>query len=360
VSEETCPRVLGLDDFAWKKGARYGTLLVNLRDTLKAALARHQSSLPVLQGDEGLEAVPTHLTPEVPETAAVPDETAKAEAEISPASRSANLQPQTAAERRRQTNRANRLARYEHIVALSGQGLSKRMIARHLHVSRQLVHRFLTAGAFPQRAVSSRRHSKLDPYLPYLRQRWEQGFHNGVLLAREIQAQGFHGSSSLVGQHLSHWRAGLPEPPKQRRTKKRRQVPQVTRHLSARQASWLFITPKEQLTEEQQELLARICQATADLQELYELGQDFVLMVKQRKPRRLDPWLVRAQRSASVELRGFASGIKRDHAAVKAALSVVWSQRQVAGQITRLKMLKRQMYGRAHFELLRSRVLRRA
>jgi transposase len=122
----------------------------------------------------------------------------------------------------------------------------------------------------------------------------------------------------------------------------------------------LFITPKEQLTAEQQQLLERTCQATADLQELYGLGQDFVLMVKQRKPRRLDHWLLRAQRSASVELRGFASGIKRDHAAVKAALSFVWSQGQVEGQITRLKMLKRQMYGRAHFELLRSRVLRRA
>ena len=64
--------------------------------------------------------------------------------------------------------------------------------------------------------------------------------------------------------------------------------------------------------------------------------------------------------SSSVELRGFASGIKRDYAAVKAALSLPWSQGQVEGQITRLKLLKRQMYGRAHFDVLRSRVLRRA
>ena len=83
-------------------------------------------------------------------------------------------------------------------------------------------------------------------------------------------------------------------------------------------------------------------------------------MVKQRQVRRLDPWLARAQQSSSVELRGFASGIKRDYAAVTAALSLPWSQGQVEGQITRLKCLKRQMYGRAHFDLLRSRVLRRA
>ena len=416
------PRVLGLDDFAWKKGDRYGTLLVdleahapidmlpdreaasvkrwlrshpgvklisrdragayaegakrgaprarqiadryhvlvNVRDTLKATLARHQSSLPILEGDKRRAGTSPHPRPELPEISPVPDESPKADGEADPASQGAEPRPQTAAERRRQISRANRLARYEHIVALSRQGLSERTIARHLHVSRQLVHRFVTAGSFPERAVSSRRSSKLDPYLPYLRQRWQQGFHKGSQLAREIQAQGFRGSASLVGQHLSRWRVGLPEPVKRVRVKKRRPVPLVKRHVSARQASWLFVTPKEQLTADQQELLGRICQAHAELQDLYELGQEFVLMVKQRNPKRLEPWLARAQQSASVELRGFASGIKRDAAAVKAALSLTWSQGQVEGQITRLKLLKRQMYGRAHFELLRSRVLRRA
>lgn len=103
--------------------------------------------------------------------------------------------------------------------------------------------------------------------------------------------------------------------------------------------------------------MKRIWQTNADLQELYQLGQDFVLMVKQRQARRLNTWLARAQQSSSVELRGFASGIKRDYAAVKAALSLPWSQGQVEGQITRLKNLKRQMYGRAGFDLLRLRVL---
>ena len=109
-----------------------------------------------------------------------------------------------------------------------------------------------------------------------------------------------------------------------------------------------------------QTALEHICQANAGLQELYQLGQDFVQMVKQRQARRLAPWLAHAHRSSSAELRGFASGINRDYAAVKMALSVAWSQGQVEGQITRLKLLKRQMYGRARFELLRSRVLRRA
>ena len=217
----------------------------------------------------------------------------------------------------------------------------------------------MTAESFPERAPTGQRRSLLDPYLPYLRQRWEQGSRNGRQLAREIQAQGFRGSTALVSQLIGKWRASLPIPEPQVRGKKRQAAP-GSRRVSARQASWLFVKPREQLTEEQQTLLARICQANADLEELYRLGQQFVLMVKQRQPRRLDAWLARAQQSSSVELQGFASGVKRDYAAVKAGLSLPWSQGQVEGQITRLKLLKRQMYGRAKFDLLRSRVLRRA
>ena len=118
--------------------------------------------------------------------------------------------------------------------------------------------------------------------------------------------------------------------------------------------------PPEQLTDTPRVLLERMCQTNADLRELYQLGQQFALMVMQRRARRLDAWLRRVGQSASTDLHGFASGIKRDYAAVKMALSVAWSQGQVEGQITRLKLLKRQMYGRARFELLRTRVLRRA
>jgi len=142
---------------------------------------------------------------------------------------------------------------------------------------------------------------------------------------------------------------------------------QETTGSSAGQASsvtparvWLFVKDQQQLTADQRALIERICHTNADLQELYQLGQDFVQMVKQRQVRQLDGWLTRASQSSSVELRGFASSIKQDYAAVKAALSLPWSQGQVEGQITRLKCLKRQMYGRARFELLRSRVLRRA
>ena len=88
---------------------------------------------------------------------------------------------------------------------------------------------------------------------------------------------------------------------------------------------------QQQLTADQRALIERICHTHADVQNLYQLGQDFVQMIKQRQARRLDGWLARASQSSSVELRGFASGIKRDYAAVKAGLTFPWSQGQVEG-----------------------------
>jgi transposase len=89
----------------------------------------------------------------------------------------------------------------------------------------------------------------------------------------------------------------------------------------------------------------------------YELAQRFVLMVQSRQADQLDPWLVDAQASAISQLRTFAKGLLKDYPAIRAALTVEWSNGQVEGQVNRLKVIKRDMYGRAKFDLLRLRVL---
>ena len=89
----------------------------------------------------------------------------------------------------------------------------------------------------------------------------------------------------------------------------------------------------------------------------YNLGQAFGRIVRQRYSKALDAWLQGAKESGIAELRSLATSLKRDKAAVAAALSLPWSNGQVEGQINRLKLIKRQMYGRAKFELLRRRVL---
>jgi transposase len=423
VPKRKTPRVLGLDDFAWKKGDRYGTLLVdleahspvevladreadtvvrwlrahrgvkiisrdragtyaeaatrgaprarqvadryhilvNLRDALKGTLARKPESLPEVEAESGKPCSSSQPSMGSPQPSHLPDARRQEDEPTgTPPDQGASVpgaRKLTVAEQRRQISRANRLVRYEQIVALHQKGLSQRMIARHLHISRKVVRRSLTAGAFPERAPTGRRQSKLAPFLPYLRKRWEEGCHNGLQLARELQAQGFRGSASLVRRLIGDWRARLPGPPERVRGKQRQAAPPTKRRLSPRQVSWLFVTDQQQLTADQRTLIQRICQTNAAFQELYQLGQDFVQMVKQRQSRQLNLWLARAHQSSSVELRGFAAGIKRDYAAVQAALSLPWSQGQVEGQITRLKLLKRQMYGRARFDLLRLRVL---
>jgi transposase len=419
------PQVLGLDDFAWEKGDRYGTLLVdleahcpvellpdreadtvvgwlhahrgvkiisrdraggyaeaathgapharqvadryhvlvNLRDALKDTLARTPASLSEVAAERGEPPASSQHALAASQASPTPAETALENQQAGVPHdqvKASGGRSMTRKEQRRQVSRANRLARHEQIIALHREGLSLRSIARHLRVSRKVVHRSVRAGTFLERVATGRRQSKLDPYLPYLRKRWEEGCHNGSQLARELETQGFRGSASLVRKLTGDWRARIPGPAERVRGKKRQAAPLVKRHLSPRHASWLFVTDQAKLTADQRALIERICHTDADLQNLYLLGQDFVQMVKQRQARRLDGWLARASQCSSVELRGFASGIKRDYAAVKAALSLPWSQGQVEGQITRLKFLKRQMYGRAHFDLLRSRVLRRA
>ena len=98
----------------------------------------------------------------------------------------------------------------------------------------------------------------------------------------------------------------------------------------------------------------------ADLAQAYTLAQSFAMMVRKRQPALLEPWFAAVVRSGISSLQRFANSLQQDLAAVKAGLSLVWSNGQVEGQINRLKMIKRQMYGRANFDLLRKRVLPRA
>ena len=118
--------------------------------------------------------------------------------------------------------------------------------------------------------------------------------------------------------------------------------------------------PPEKLTQRQRSQVLQVCQAETDLYLAYELTQEFVAMLKERNGSCLQDWMRRTEHSGPPALKGFARGLRRDYAAVAAAFCSPWSQGQVEGQITRLKLLKRHMYGRAKFDLLRRRVLHAA
>ena len=115
--------------------------------------------------------------------------------------------------------------------------------------------------------------------------------------------------------------------------------------------------PESELKEPQKEFQKAILLGSAEIVTAFHLAQDFRVMIEQRQSEKLDVWLTRAEQSRIVEFERFAVSLRADYAAVKAALSFSWSNGQVEGQVNRLKLIKRQMYGRASFGLLRRRVL---
>lgn len=135
----------------------------------------------------------------------------------------------------------------------------------------------------------------------------------------------------------------------------RKRVPRL-RLPSARRAAWMLFQP-EKLTEQEQQMVALLCQFSPEVARAQELALSFVGLIKGRHTAGLREWLAGALRSEIPEFVGFANGVTDDLQAVKAALSYEWSQGQVEGQVHRLKMIKRQMYGRAKLDLLRARVL---
>jgi len=254
----------------------------------------------------------------------------------------------TRAEQEKQARHAIRQERYETVCQLHQQGLSIRGIARRLRLSRPTVRKYIKAETCPMYPEDVKRSSKLAPYMGYIQQRWEAGCHNASQIWRELCDQGFDGSRGLVACWVSKQRAKDPSMPN----------PEVV-PWSVNRASWLLVKQEDDLVDEDRQALERIKEADEKVAEAYHLGQRFTKMVRERQHESLLPWLEDVARSKIDALTGFANGIKQDLAAVTNALSLPWSNGQTEGQVNRLKLIKRQMYGRANFDLLRRRVLAR-
>ena len=127
--------------------------------------------------------------------------------------------------------------------------------------------------------------------------------------------------------------------------------------LTPRTAAWTVLRPPDRRGSEEKALLVRLRETAPALDMAVGLAEDFAALVRGRKPERLDPWLQRAQDSAVPALQRFAKRLSSDYDAVRAAVTLAWSNGQVEGQINRLKTLKRQMYGRASLDLPERRFL---
>jgi transposase len=239
---------------------------------------------------------------------------------------------------------------------LREQGVKIRAIARQLGMSRETVRRYIQADGFPETSKRRKRRSILDPYLPYLKQRWMAGCRNGVQLYREIQKKGYSGSRPLVSRWAAEMRKQYPRPRPSRKAPARVK-PRPKRPWSARYAVWLLLKDPETLSSKKRAALQRMLEVSSVLQRAYNFAQAFIRIVRHRLSKALQPWLNAVIEYRIPELRSLARSLQREKAAVLAALSLPWSNGQVEGQVNRLKLIKRQMYGRAKFDLLRSRVL---
>lgn len=389
--EVRTPRVLGVDDWAKRKGQSYGTILVDLERQRPIDLLPERSATVLiewLQQHPGVEIIsrdrgsdyskgatvgaPTaiqvadrwHLLKNLRETlerffernhnclraAALPESSGsqndlpkREETGHSPAS-------MTKAEQDRQARRAKRLARYEDVLTLHEHGLTKNQIAKQLRMGRGTVTKFLEADSCPFHTQGYNLPSKLDPYLDYLEKRWQAGFQNGTALWRELDGMGFPGSRGIVARWVAKKRRTLP-------SKNRGPAPTKIIPWSPSRASWLFVKQEQRLTSEEKAALARMHHTSDKAALAYSLGQQFISMIRERCPELLVTWIETVLASGIGTLVRFAEGVRQDLAAITAALSLPWSSGQTEGQINRLKFIKRQMYGRANFDLLRKRVL---
>jgi transposase len=230
-------------------------------------------------------------------------------------------------------------------------------IATHLGRHHRTIKKYLQASTFPERPPRRRPSSILDPYKTYLRERWQAGYRSALELYHEMQTQGFPGKYSVVAAYISRFR-----PPQGRITRRRKSGSLVTtvavdKPLTPSRATWLVMRREATLNDDEKSQLARLQAQEGEIAEAITLTQGFTELVRQRQPSQLATWLERATASGLQAFKSFANGLRADYEAVKAGVTLMWSTGPVEGQINRLKMLKRQMYGRAHMALLRQRVL---
>jgi transposase len=208
----------------------------------------------------------------------------------------------------------------------------------------------MAVDTYPERVSGYRSTSKVLDYSSYLSQRWQEGCRDIKRLFAEIEIDGFSGSYSsvwrFVNRHLKPFTSDEGPAP----------TPVIPR-LSARQAAWLLMHDPADLNDEQKTARTALLKVSAVAAQAYPLVQAFRRMISERQVEALDTWLHRAETSGIATLRRFATSLRSDYQAVKAALAYPWSNGPVEGHVHRLKLIKRQMYGRASFALLRSRVL---
>jgi transposase len=389
------PRYVGVDDWAWKKGQRYGTILIDLerhyvidilpgRDgvALKEWLHAHPG-VEIISRDRwsafaqaASEAAPQakqiadrfHLLknlreaierlferrsgivrkaltanpPTVPPVAEVPAQTDLPTPAV-------EAKPQSCRQQLRDAKRRQRQERYKRVHQLHTEGHPARRIAAMLGLDRHTVHRYLQISQCPERGGTRPASPHMSRFREMIDARLTAGIVNAADIYRELRAGGCRASYYTIRRYVRRRRIALGI------IARRPGLPPRVETPSARRLSfaWLRRAENRDVDEVHQ---VQALHGIEDIHEPLDLAEQFVAMVRKQLSQPLAEWLARAEHSECSELRGFAKGVRHDEAAVSAAMTESWSNGQVEGQVNRLKAIKRQMFGRAGFKLLRARV----
>ena len=377
-------RHIGVDDWAWRKGQSYGTILVDLDkrqvidllpdrsvESLQAWLEKHpgvevisrdrcgiyaeaaeQGAVSAVQVADRFHlflnlstAIERALEERNRELCLISQAPEQQAVEIPPPSERRT----TLEEERKQQRRQRRHERYERVMELHRLGHTQRAISLEVGIVRKTIRRWLRAGQFPERKTVTGRRSHVREFHEYLQQRWNQGCHNATCLFQEIRARGYRGSRQMVSNHVSSWRTS----PRLRTSSKKRRLDRI----APKHAAILTCRPTERLSEQQRILFEQVAVNCPIIRSMRFLALDFRQAVIDKDKDGMLHWIRTAAQSGIGPLVRFAYGLQRDFKAVIAAVETSWSNGQTEGQINRLKAIKRQMYGRAGFHLLRVRVL---
>jgi transposase len=359
------PRVIGIDDWAWRRNQRYGTIIcdlerrrpIRLLPDREPATAQDwltgQPQIEIVARDRGggYALAAARALPEAAQVAdrwhlmenassAFLDAVRRSMREIRTAVGAAVVNPGllTAAERIQYEGYLRREETNVAIKTCAADGLSIKEIARRTGRSRNLVRSVLRDE---RTDVFRSRESSLEPWLVWLDDAWTSGERNGARLWRRLRGRGFRGSLRVV----TEWAT------RRRRAEK---AEKLHRTPAARTIARMMTAGRDRLTKAETVTIATMEMALPGLVEARELLDAFHAMVRKKTPATLDGWLRIARHSL---IASFANGLSKDVSAMRAAIESPWSNGQTEGQITKLKLVKRQMYGRGKLDLLEARLI---